>query len=132
MDKQLLKFNNKVLKQHPKILVWCLLLLTLNSYLFVVINFVGVQKKLSDLIQILGQDVSRYELNQKRIQLKFNPPSSPWMGGLHEAMVKFTKRLKEIVEIMYLHWVGSVLTITRLISRNLFLRKVTRKVFIRK
>ena len=33
------------------------------------------------------------------------------MGLFMKAMVKFTKRLKEIVQIMYLYWVGSVLTI---------------------
>ena len=73
-----------------------------------------------------NQHTNRYELNQKRIQLKCNPPSSPWMGVCIEAMVKFTKRLKEIVQIIYLHWVGGVLTIIRSISRILFLPKVTR------
>ena len=73
-----------------------------------------------------NQHTNRYELNQKRIQLKCNPPSSPWMGVCIEAMVKFTKRLKEIVQTIYLHWVGGVLTIIRSISRILFLPKVTR------
>ena len=44
-----------------------------------------------------------------------------------KAMVKSTKQLKEIVQIMYLHWVGSVLTIKLIVSGNLFLLKVTRK-----
>ena len=42
-------------------------------------------------------------------------------------VVKFTKRLKEIDQIMYFHWVGSVLTVERILSGNLFLPKVTRK-----
>ena len=42
-------------------------------------------------------------------------------------VVKFTKRLKEIVQIMYFHWVGSVLTVERIVLGNLFLPKVTRK-----
>ena len=96
----------KTLKQRPRILVWCLLLLTLSSYFFIGTNFVGVQRELSDVIQILDQHTIRYELNQKRIiHLKFNPPSSssPWMGVSMKAMGKFTKSLKEIVQIMYLH-----------------------------
>ena len=46
-------------------------------------NFVGAQRELSDEIQKLDQHKIRDELNHKRIQWKFNPPSSPWMGGLH-------------------------------------------------
>ena len=118
----------KTLKQRPRILVWCLLLLTLSSYFFIGTNFVDVQQELSDVIQILDQHRIRYELNQKRIiQLKFNPPSSQWIGVCMKAMGKFTKPLKEIVQIMYLQWMGSVLTIIRTISGNFFLRKVTRK-----
>ena len=89
--------------------------------------FVGVQQELSDAIQCLYQHTIRYELNQKHVQSKFHLPSSQWMGLCMKAMVKFTKRLKEIVQIMYLHWVGSVLTIKRMVSRNLFLIKVTTK-----
>ena len=44
-----------------------------------------------------------------------------------EAMVKFTKQLKVIVQIMCLHWVGNILTFMQIISGNLFLTKVTRK-----
>ena len=117
----------KALKQRPRTSMWCLLLLTLNIYFFIGTNFVGVQQELSDAIQNIDQHTIRYELNQKPIQLKFNPPSSPWMGGCMEAMVKFTKQLNEIAQIMYLHWVGSVLTIIRVISVDLFLPKVTRK-----
>ena len=112
----------KTLIQRLRILAWCLLL-TLNSYLFIRTNFVGGQQELSD---DLDQHTIRYELNQKHIQWKFHPPSSPWMGVCMEAMVKFTKPLKEIVHIIYLHWVESVLTIIRIISGNLFLPKVTR------
>ena len=49
------------------------------------------------------------------------------MGLCMKAMVNFTKQLKEIVQIIYLHWVGSVLMIKRIVSRNLFLLKFTRK-----
>ena len=108
--------------------MWCLLLLTLNSYFFIGTNFVGVQRELSDVIQILDQCTIRYELNRKCIQLKFiNPPSSQWMGVYMKVMGKVTKSLKELVQIMYLHWVGSVLTIIQIILGNLFLPKVTRK-----
>ena len=55
-------------------------------------NFVGAQRELSDEIQKLDQHKIRDELNHKRIQWKFNPPSSPWMEGFIEAMVKLTKK----------------------------------------
>ena len=109
----------KTPKQHPRILVWCLLLLILNSYFFIVTNFVGVQQQLSAAIQNLDYHTIRYELKQKRL-------AHGW-GVCIEAMVKFTKRLKEVVQIMYLHRVGSVFTIIRIISGILFLPKVTRK-----
>ena len=43
-------------------------------------NFVGAQRELTDAIQKIDQHKIRAELNHKRIQWKFNPPSSPWMG----------------------------------------------------
>ena len=62
-------------------------------------NFVSTQQELSDTIQKLDQDKIRDELNHKRIQQKFNPPCSSWMGGCPEVMVKLTKRaLKTIVK----------------------------------
>ena len=62
-------------------------------------NFVGAQRELSDAIQKLDQHKIRDELSPERIQWKFNPPSSPWMGGCMVAMVKLTKRaLKTIVK----------------------------------
>ena len=70
--------------------MWCLILLTL-LYFFSGTIFVGVQQDLSDAIQSLDQQTIRYELNQKRVQLKFNLPSSPWMGLYMKDMVKFTK-----------------------------------------
>ena len=76
--------------------MWCLILLTL-LYFFSGTIFVGVQQELSDAIQCLYQHTSRYDLNQKHVQLKFNLPSSQWMGICMKAMVKLTKRLKEIV-----------------------------------
>ena len=55
-------------------------------------NFVGAQRELSDEIQKLDQHKIRDELNHKRIQWKFNPPSCPWMEGFIETMVKLTKK----------------------------------------
>ena len=57
----------KTLKQRPRILVWCLLLLTLSSCFFIRTNLVGIQRELSDVIQIFDQHTIRYEINQKRI-----------------------------------------------------------------
>ena len=102
-----------------------LILLTLLHFSGTI--FADAQQELPDTIQCLHQHTNRYELNQKRVQLKFYLPSSQRMGLCIKAMVKFTKRSKEIVKIMYLHWVGSVLTIKRIVLWNLFLLKVTRK-----
>ena len=55
-------------------------------------NFVGAQRGLSDAIQKLDQHKIRDELNQKSNQWKFNPLSSPSMGGCMEVLVKLTKR----------------------------------------
>ena len=116
----------KALNQRPRILMWCLILLTL-LYFFSGTILVGVQQESSDAIQCLYQHTIRYELNQKHVRLKFNLSSSQWMTFCVKAMVKFIKRLKEIVQIMYLHWVGSVLTSKRIVSGNLFLIKVTKR-----
>ena len=86
-------------------------------------NICRSSTELLDAIQILYQHTIRYELNQKRVQLEFNFPSSQWMGLCMKAMVKFTKRLKEIVQVIYLHWVDSVLKIKWIASGNLFTRK---------
>ena len=53
--------------------------------------------------------------------LKFNLPSSQWMGLCMKAMVKFTKRLKEIVQIMYLHIFDT--TIVTVLKLEIVLRK---------
>ena len=54
----------KTLNQRPRILMWCLILLTL-LYFFSGTIFVGVEQKLSHAIQCLYQHTIRYELNQK-------------------------------------------------------------------
>ena len=113
----------KALKQLPRILMWCLYSLTL-LYFFSGRIFVGVQQDLSDAIQSLDQHTIRYELNQNVVQLKFILPSSLWLWLCMEAMVNFTNRLKEIVQIF--HWVGSILAIKQIFLGNLFLLKVTR------
>ena len=92
----------KALNQRPRISMWCLILLTL-LYCFSGTIFVGVQQELSDAIQSLYQHTIRYEFNQKRVQLKFNLPSRQWMGFCMKPIVKFTKWLKDVVQIMYLH-----------------------------
>ena len=55
-------------------------------------NFVGAQRELSDAIQKLDQHKIRDELNQKPNQWKFNPLSSPSMGGLHGSDGKTYKK----------------------------------------
>ena len=54
--------------------------------------FVGANRKLKTILSELNQSkVSSTLINQK-INWKFNPPSSPWMDGSWESIVKITKR----------------------------------------
>ena len=118
-------FKIKALNQRPRILMWSLILLTLLFFQWD--NICRCSARVIRCNSMFIPDTIRYKLNQKHVQLKFHLPSSQWMGLCMKAMVKFTKRLKEIVQIMYLHWVGSVLTIKGIVSEDLFLIKVTRK-----
>ena len=60
-------------------------------------NFVGAQRELSDAIQKLDQRKIREELSHKNIHWKCYPPSSQWMGGCMEVMVKLTKRALKVI-----------------------------------
>ena len=55
-------------------------------------NFVGVNRKLETILSELNQSKISSTLINQKIDLKFNSPSSPWMGGSWESIVKITKR----------------------------------------
>ena len=55
-------------------------------------NFVGADKELKDLIIRLDTSKIQNYATDQHIAWKFNPPSSPWMGGSWESLVKLTKR----------------------------------------
>ena len=44
-------------------------------------NFIGAERKLSILLKDLNQAKIENSLINKGVTLKFNSPSSPWMGG---------------------------------------------------
>lgn len=58
-------------------------------------NFVGAKTKLNELHELIEskqfKDSLQHELNSCKITWKFNPPSSPWMGGFWEANIKSLK-----------------------------------------
>ena len=47
----------------------------------------------------LDQALISSELNLYPIEWKFNPPSSPWMGGVWESIVKSVKRSLKVITI---------------------------------
>ena len=64
-------------------------------------NFKGVQEELKDAIAEINIPEVVSELVQKHVNFiwTFNPPSSPWMGGALEALIKSVKRtLKAIAD----------------------------------
>lgn len=58
-------------------------------------NFVGAKTKFDEIYQLTQsrgfQDAFQRELNSFKITWKFNPPSSPWMGGFWESNIKSVK-----------------------------------------
>ena len=61
-------------------------------------NFVGAEKEISECLKLLDQNKIQTELAKNEITWKFNPPASPWMGGVFESLVKTTKKaLKTVV-----------------------------------
>ena len=55
-------------------------------------NFIGAEKKLKHALTCIDQNKVAQTLSKQHIQWKFNPPVSPWMGGVWEALVKTVKR----------------------------------------
>jgi len=55
-------------------------------------NFVGAEVELRKALNLLNQSNLNNYLLERNIKWKFNPPSSPWMGGASESIVKLAKR----------------------------------------
>ena len=55
-------------------------------------NFIGAEKELKNALTCIEQNKVAQTLSKQHIQWKFNPPVSPWMGGVWEALVKTVKR----------------------------------------
>ena len=62
-------------------------------------NFIGAERELSILLKDLNQVKIQNYLSNKGVTSKFNPPSSPWMLGSWELIVKLTKQsLKSVLK----------------------------------
>ena len=62
-------------------------------------NFIGAERKLSILLKDLNQAKIENSLINKDVTLKFNSPSSPWMGGSWKSIVRIRKRsLKSVLK----------------------------------
>ena len=55
-------------------------------------NFIGAEKELKHALTCIDQNKVAQTLSKQHIKWKFNPPVSPWMGGVWEALVKTVKR----------------------------------------
>ena len=55
-------------------------------------NLVGANRKLKNISSDLNQSKISSTLISQKIVWKFNPPSSPWIGGYWESFVKVTMR----------------------------------------
>jgi hypothetical protein len=56
-------------------------------------NFVGAEREMEGAVKELQEDERLKEFARSRsIVWKFQPPSAPWFGGSHEALVKSAKR----------------------------------------
>ena len=55
-------------------------------------NFVKADKELKDLGNKLDQEKIKQTTANKGVQWSFNPPAAPNFGGVHEIMVKATKK----------------------------------------
>ena len=62
-----------------------------------VTNFVVVLKELKEAIKTIEQKSVNKHLAGKGIKWKFNPPVSPWMGGIWETLVKSVKRFLKVI-----------------------------------
>ena len=60
-------------------------------------NFIGAERELRETLNGIDQNRITNFLSQHSIDWKFNPPSSPWMGGIWEALIISVKRALKVV-----------------------------------
>ena len=60
-------------------------------------NCIGAERQLRNALKELDETLIYSKLNRYRIEWKFNPPSSPWMGGVWESLVKSVKRSLKVI-----------------------------------
>ena len=60
-------------------------------------NFVGTERELINALKELDQTLISSELTRYCTEWKFNPPFSPWMGGVWESLVKSVKRSPKVI-----------------------------------
>ena len=55
-------------------------------------NFVGGERELQEAIESLDRQKIVDEATKRRIKWNFNPPAAPHFGGVHESLIKTSKR----------------------------------------
>ena len=60
-------------------------------------NFIGAEREIKETLNGIDQNRITNFLSQHSIEWKFNPPSSPWMDGIWEALIKSVKRALRVV-----------------------------------
>ena len=63
-------------------------------------NFIGTEKELKHVLTCIDQNKVAQTLSELHIQWKPNPPVSPWMGGVWEALVKTVKWSLRTIRIL--------------------------------
>ena len=60
-------------------------------------NLVGADNELKLCIKNLNQNQIQHYLCQRNIEWIFNPPASPWMGGVWESLIRSVKRALKVI-----------------------------------